>query len=298
VFSKGSLGYAEISSNGAWLICGGGFGHWGYALNLDRERSANGTNVWQMYFRREESPDQLLATYEIPATNSISASVLSSNVVANYDLRLIAAPLDLSVHQAKIQCLLHFGKISEARQACRDILKAIPEDWWGNLVNALVLAETKDPDASERLMTQWANRNRNFFSYLDLAYYYQLRKEPQKAAAAMVKATEYDANTDWGDGGNSEFRGYHAAFYACQAGQYQAAVKLCDKLLLVTVNGDYAKNEIRGLRNAAIMASQGKPISITLSANMLVFDPFDSIDLDKLLQTKIDRPRGANRWNE
>jgi hypothetical protein len=52
--------------------------------------------------------------------------------------------------------------------------------------------------------------------------------QPEKAAAAMMKATEYDANIDKGHHHNSEFLGYSAALYAFRSGQYQATIKLCD----------------------------------------------------------------------
>ena len=74
----------------------------------------------------------------------------------------------------------------------------------------------------------------------------------------MVKATEYDANTTWGDGGNSEYRGYSAALYAFKNGEYDAAIKLCDKLLPVKINGDFAKRYLRDLKAASEKMAKGE----------------------------------------
>jgi hypothetical protein len=163
------------------------------------------------------------------------------------------------------------------------MLAKMPENWWANLVCALIMAEEKSGGDAEKFLSAWVARNPNFFSYLDLAYYYQLRRQPGKAAAAMLKATQFDANTSWGHGGNSEYRGYTAAAYAFRSGQYQAAIKLCDKLLPVKINGTYAKQALLELRHAAQQRARGAPAELSWPKDMPAFDPFENLSIGKLV---------------
>jgi hypothetical protein len=47
------------------------------------------------------------------------------------------------------------------------------------------------------------------------------------------------------------------------SGEYQAAITLCDKLLPVTINGNYAKQGLRDLRTSAEDTARGKQASAT-----------------------------------
>jgi tetratricopeptide (TPR) repeat protein len=251
-------GWGSITTNSAHIEFGGGFYHYGYRLELDPGASTGGTNVWQFFLYGEGSGDKHLTTLAVPATNTLPRDSLLKKVVAGYDERLLTSPKDAAAHQGKIQLLLRFNEIAKARAACKDMLSTMPDDWWAQLVNALVLAEEKSSEQAVQALQTWVQKNPNFFSCLDLAYYHQLRNEPTKAAQAMIKATEYDANTTWGHGGNSEFRGYTAAMYAFENGEYDAVLKLCDKLAKVTINGNYAKTGLQNLRSAAERGKRGR----------------------------------------
>lgn len=189
-----------------------------------------------------------------------------------------------SASQSKIQLLLRFGKVREAREACALMLKQRPAHWWAQLVNALVKDAQGAPQQAEQQLAAWVKQNPNFFSYLDLAYFYQFKEQPQKAAAAMAEATRYTAETEWGHDGNSEYRGYAAAWYAYHRGQYAATLKMCNHLLPVKINGDYAKPALRALREAAQKRLAGKPASLKWHEDMSVFNPFDVVDINRLLQ--------------
>ena len=78
---------------------------------------------------------------------------------------------------------------------------------------------------------------------MDLAYFHQLLGNPGKAAAAMRQSTSYTGNIPWGHGGNAEHRGYTAAMYAYQSGEYETVVQLCDHLLSVKINDNEGNRE-------------------------------------------------------
>ena len=214
-----------------------------------------------------------------------------ARVLPVYDAQIAAKASDPEqcegVFQNKIQLLLRFDKVTDARKTCQTMLTTLPDYWWGYLINALILTQTQSAAQGEQFLRRWVERQPNFFSYLDLAYYYQLEQQPQRAAEAMIAATAYDANVDWGHDGNAEYRGYTAAMYALKSGQYPAAIRLCDKLLTVTVNRGYAKSALQALREAATRRAAGQPAALRWDEDMERFDPFRKIDLEKLLQ----RPR-------
>ncbi len=255
-------GWLSVSPDQARIEMGGGLYHYGYLLTRDNQASIADTNVWQLFLYGEDADDKLLLTLRILKTEAMSATSLFEAVLPGYDEQLAAHPDSLEAHQGKIQFLLHFNRVDEARAAVKELLHTMPDTWWANLVNALVVAETQSPEQAEQSLLDWVKREPNFFKYLDLAYYYQLQQQPQKAAQAMLVATQYNANTTWGHGGNAEFRGYNAAMYAFRSKQYEAAIKLSDKLLGVTINGNYAREDLLKLKDAAMKNTAGEKASL------------------------------------
>jgi hypothetical protein len=286
--------HGRVRPDGAYVEFGGGFYHFGYALRRAEEGAlsltGSSTNVWQLFFLSEGSSDKLLYTVRLPATNRLETTALLRQVGEGYDA-LIAASSDderVGLYQGKIQMFLRCDRVMEARAVCRDMLRQMPDEWWAVLVVALVNVSEKREEPG-LTMHKWVLQNPNFFSYLDLAYYYQLQGQPKEAAAAMIKATEYDANVGWGHGGNAEHRGYAAAMDAFRAGEYAATIKLCDHLLPITINGDYAKAGLRDLKTAASRRSRGEEATVSWNSAIAVFDAFEHVDIEELLQRKVQR---------
>ena len=75
--------------------------------------------------------------------------------------------------------------------------------------------------------------------------------------------------------------------YAYESGNYATCAQLCDKLVAVTVNGDYAKLGLNELRQAAHRAKQGEIADVKWENEILPFDAFDMVDLKKLLETRV-----------
>jgi hypothetical protein len=79
-----------------------------------------------------------------------------------------------------------------------------------------------------------------------------------------------------------EHRSGIAAMLAFNTGEYAAAVRLCDKLLAVTVNGAYARQALRALRDAADATANGRPVAVAWDREMSPFEPFARTGLSRL----------------
>jgi Flp pilus assembly protein TadD len=283
-------GWGTVSSNHAHVEMGGGFHHFGYHLERDDQVSTPETNVWQLFLYDEGSREKHLQTIKLARTDHLSPEEVLAGVSSGLDEQLRKNPKAQYAYQAKIQIYLRFGHVAEARQVCKDMLKSMPDDWWAILINSFLLEEEGPYDQAENLIIQWVKKDENFFRYLDLAYFYHLTNRPRKAAEAIIKATAFDANTNWGERGNSEFRGYTAAMCAYRAGDYDATIRLCEHLLPVKINGNYAKAGLTDLKEAAQKAKQGQMADVKWSKNIGPFDAFEKMDIEKLLGHNVPRP--------
>jgi hypothetical protein len=70
--------------------------------------------------------------------------------------------------------------------------------------------------------------------------------------------------------------------YLFETGHHATVIRLCDVLLLVTENGDYAKPALRALRAAAVEAEAGRPVQFQPAEDMLPFNPYEYTDLPAL----------------
>jgi len=68
--------HGTIQKDSAYIEMGGGFHHYGYRLSLDTQASSAGTNVWQLFMYREESPDRHLLTIHMDATRRLTTDEL------------------------------------------------------------------------------------------------------------------------------------------------------------------------------------------------------------------------------
>ena len=283
-------GRGSVNTTSAHIEMGGGFHHFGYSLSLDESASDATINVWKLQFYSEGSGEKHLTTVSLSKTKRLAPGEIMMMVADGCDRQIATMPDNPAAHQEKIQMYLRFDQIEAAREACRTMLEQLPDDWWAVLVNAL-LNDSLDQDThAEQFIVDWVNKNPNYFRFLDLAYFYQLTNEPIKASTAVKDAIAFDANTEWGHGGNSEYRGYTAAMYAYESGHYAECGELCEKLIGVTINGNYAKRGLSNLLLSAKRAKDGETSIVKWDDAILPFDAFDTIDVEKLLDRKVNRP--------
>ena len=167
-------GTASVSTNYAHVEMGGGFHHFGYHLVHDANASSPRTNAWQLYMYSEGSSDRFLKTFFLHSGQRVPADELLAKVIAGFDKQILGTPQDELAHRGKIQTYLRFDRVKEARDACRSMLQALPDEWWAVLINALINAQEVSSAEGEKDIAKWVEKERNFFRYMDLAYFHQL----------------------------------------------------------------------------------------------------------------------------
>lgn len=283
-------GAVELRVDGARVEFGGGAHRYGYELRRDGELSVPGENSWRLeYYATGEEPE-LLLTLTTRTTEVVDVGTLVTNVTAAYTRQLQAFPSDENAHRGRIRTLVQFGRPARARQACREMLQHMPDEAWPVLVNSLIDTAERGSSLAVRRMEEYVARRPDFLRHLDLAYFHELQQQPVRATEAVRRALAFDANVPAGRGGDTEFRGHHAAMYLYRKGQFEVASALCDKLQRVWINGEYAKPSLRNLQAAADRASHGEVMPVDWPPGIPPFYPFEDIDLSKLLGRPMIRP--------
>jgi hypothetical protein len=274
--------WAEFTSSNAFVEFGGGFYHYGYSLELDAAKSGAGNTVWQLYLCREESPDVLLHTCALPETARYPLALFLSNSLAEYDSRIKASPNDMELYKEKLNLLLQLDR-SQVRPACTNYINLAPDHWWPRLTLALLDAGSGNFNDASTNLVRFVESHPSYSSYIYLAYFYQVTDKPDAAAKAVEKAISYPVVDLKDDQINTECRGYSAGVYLFQAGKYATVVKLCDVLLPVKINGNYAKAALSDLKSAANTALTGVTPAFKPSEAVLQFNPYENFNLTALV---------------
>jgi tetratricopeptide (TPR) repeat protein len=281
-------GFAD--DDGATVHMGDGNCWCEYSLRLDPHASASGTNVYQLYLYGDGPAPRHLSTIRLPAGASFPPDTMLQIVMAGFDADLQKNPADETAYRGRVQAYLQLNHVPEARLAFHQMFKALPDNWWAALGNALLVTEEQSPEHGTHAMVQWVNGHEDFFSYLNLAYFYHLTNRPREAAAAIIKSMDFDANASRGSAEDSKWRGYTAAMCAYRAGDYQASLQLCDYLRAMAMGEDYAKQGLRNLKAASENALKGQVESVPWDDKIVPFDPYERLDIEKLLGRKVPRP--------
>jgi hypothetical protein len=279
--------YGGVASEQADVEFGGGFYHYGYLLKRDAEKSRPGVNVWQMHLLREESPDELLSTFSLPASEKVSVDQIVEKVVRYGDSQIAQATDEYkreSAYQSKIVWLLHFDRIADAQAVCRQMLVKMPDNWWAQLANAMLLSKAQTPAAGEKALREWIKQRPEFCRWLDMAYYFKRQGQSHKMAEAIQEAVRCDVDEEHAHGGNAVYRGYAAAVDALNQGECDAAILLCDKLLTAASSDDYGKPELTALREAAQKGCRNPSACDPYDSELPPFRPFEMVDEAKLFK--------------
>jgi tetratricopeptide (TPR) repeat protein len=274
--------WGVFRTNNAHVEFGGGFYHYGYNLQLAENTPNANTNSWELYFCSEGSPDQLLTHFALSPDACIPVATFVSNTLSEFSRRLAADPTSLDAHKGRIRFLLEYDR-AQVRQACLDAIKALPEHWWPRLALALWESGRGRFAEASKAFNEFAAGKPSYSRYIYLAWFYQTMKRSDEAAAAVEKAVQYPIVDLDDDENNTECRGYSVGVFAYQSGKYGTVIKLCDVLLPIRENGDYAKSALTGLRKAAAAALNGKPENFRPDERILGFNPYRQMELDALL---------------
>ncbi|HVM48600.1 MAG TPA: hypothetical protein VMU04_11265 [Candidatus Acidoferrum sp.] len=275
--------YTRITETNAHVGMGGGFHHYGYFLER-QPNSSERSNLWTLRFLSEGADPKLLATFSTLAAQTIPMSNFVGNALEEYD-RLSKTKQEyaepLWTEQRRIAFLLQFDQ-RRVRDACLSAIHNLPNHWWPRLTLAMVDSAAGKAVQAERDFADWVNAKPSYSHYLCLCYYYQQMGRPEQAAEAIEKGIKCPIIDLEDDLTNTECRGYSAGVYAFRSGKYSTVIKLCDVLLPVRENGDYAKAALRALRSAAVSAQSGTVPPFEPSDQVLGFNPYDHVSLEGL----------------
>jgi hypothetical protein len=248
--------FVTITASNAVVGTGGGFiDFYGYNLERDLTQSARGSNFWRLFFTGRGVTSSPLYAFSTSTSEVVNARDFIEETLAEYQRQAALKQEDiyaLRVQQHRINFLLQ--------------------------VDA---SHGKNPEA-ELELTRWVESNPSYSRYMCLAYFYQVMQKPEQAAAAIEKAITYPIVDLPDDMTNTECRGYSAGVYAFGARKYSTVVKLCDALLPVRENGDYAKAALKDLKAKALAAQAGEQVSFEPSDQVLGFNPYEEVDLGAL----------------
>jgi tetratricopeptide (TPR) repeat protein len=274
---------ALITESNAHIELGGGFHHYGYFLERQLPPSQS-SNQWALMFYSEGADPKVVSTFCTHVSEKIPISNFVANTLAEFDRLSKSKQEDfdpLSVEKNRIAFLIQFDR-TKIRNACVMTIQDFPQHWWPRLTLALIDSAHGREDLATHDFAAWVDSYPGYSRYLYLAYYYQKMDKPVRSAEAIEKAIRYPIVDMDDDVGNSEYRGYSAGVYAFSNGQYATVIKLCDALLPLKVNGDYAKPALSNLRQAAALAQSGKQPSFHPDENIHLFNPYAQMSLDAL----------------
>jgi len=277
--------FVTITASNAVVGTGGGFiDFYGYNLERDLTQSARGSNFWRLFFTGRGVTSSPLYAFSTSTSEVVNARDFIEETLAEYQRQAALKQEDiyaLRVQQHRINFLLQVDR-RRVREACVMATQDLPSHWWPRLALAIVDASHgKNPEA-ELELTRWVESNPSYSRYMCLAYFYQVMQKPEQAAAAIEKAITYPIVDLPDDMTNTECRGYSAGVYAFGARKYSTVVKLCDALLPVRENGDYAKAALKDLKAKALAAQAGEQVSFEPSDQVLGFNPYEEVDLGAL----------------
>jgi hypothetical protein len=123
----------------------------------------------------------------------------------------------------------------------------------------------------------------SYSRYIYLAYFYQLQEKPDEAAKAVEKAVTFPIIDLADDDQNTECRGYSIGVYLYEHGKYSSVIKLCDALLPVRINGNYAKIALEDLKASAQISISGGNPNFARSDSVLGFNVYENFDIRSIL---------------
>lgn len=265
---KKRRGCGYISEKAAGVEMGGGFYHYGYRVVLDESASDATTNVWSLYFHSEGARDKQLLTLKLPSSRRLSSDELLEKVLGGFDERLAKKPRDIEAYKGKVQLLLRHGKVAEARGACREWTKRMPNHWLPRLTYAHVSSRLGETDAAGEELAGWVSKHENFAHYIYLVLFNMREGREQASTDAIQKALDQPFVEPRGSQGNKFYLGHNAAVFAYMEGDYNLCLAMCNKML-----ADKRKEESMRRRIFKIKAAT----QLMLGSQKLALESLDSI---------------------
>jgi hypothetical protein len=239
---------------------------------------------WHLSFVGHGGSPGPLYSFATATSEVITVSEFITNTLAEYQ-RESAVKQDeiykLRIQENRINFLRQFDR-PRVREACAEAVRNMPTHWWPRLTLAIVDASHGRYREANKELVDWVESNPSYSRYIYLAYFYQVMEKPDEAAMAMGRAITCPIVDLPDDITNTECRGYSAAIYALRSRKYSTVVKLCDALLPVRDNAEFAKAALKLLKEAALYGQSGEVPDFQPSEEMLLFNPYEEVDLGTL----------------
>lgn len=277
----------QVHTNGTTLSTGSGMaGFWGYRLMRDTNAVSAVSNLWHLsYFGPGRSEIEGFSTnfpsFWLAKDDRFDRSELIESALNAYDREVKQAAAVTIVMQGRINFVRELLP-ARLQEICEEGVRRSPDHWWPQLTLALLGSARGPRTGAVEVFTDYVRRQPSFSRYLWVAYLNQVLGRDADAADAVEQAIQQPVVDLPDDVWNTEDRGYTAGVYLLTTGHYATVVRLCDALLLVGENGDYAKPDLQALRVAAAEAAAGRPVSFQRSEDMGMWDPYEYTDLQAL----------------
>lgn len=282
--SEMKTGYLSLHAQGAALLMGGGFYHYRYILELDQRSSTPDRNVWDLYQGNDSTEEPLhLHRFETDPSETIPIEPILQRVMADLDQQIAKYPSKIRTYRTKIDTLVRFHRYREAQAACKQMAVQSPRVIWPVLIDAMIRSAQGNATEAEILLQDWVKTHPGFTQYMDLAYFYEVQGEPEKAASAIRQAIEFRVSTSpssWSFEEDADLRGYRAAMFAYNSGSYETTIVLCDHLMTDNVNRMLIYKGFQEIKSTAetLLKTPGAPPELTWDTNIQKYTPLGDLE--------------------
>lgn len=253
-----SIGHprVNITTNGAFVEMGGGFHHFGYRLELDNTSSGDQTNLWILSLYSEGSPQTRLTEVALSKNRLLTKQEIVSRVAAGFDRRLASSPKDDEAFKGKVLFLLRSGEIEQAKTTCMTWAQVRHNYWMPQSTLAHIRSRLNESEAAEKDFTAWVSEHANFPNYIYLFLFNMREGRAAPALAAIRNALAQPFVEPLNSDGNKFYLGHNAAVLAFAQGEFDLALKLCDKMLSDSRDEKWWRRKVWKTR-AAILFMKG-----------------------------------------
>ncbi len=277
----------RVYAKGTTLVAGSGMaGFWGYRLMRDTNVVSAVSNLWHLsYFGPGRSEGEGFSTnlpnFWLAKNDQVNRDELIENALNAYAREVKRGYAVTIPMQARVNFVRELAP-ARLQEICEEAVRNCPDHWWPRLTLALLSSVSGPRPGAVEAFSEYVRRQPSYSRYLWLAYLHQVLGRDADAAAVVEQAIRQPVIDLHDDMWNTEARGYAAGVHLLTTGHHATVVRLCDALLPVRENGDYAKPALQALRAAASDAAAGHPAPFQRSEQMVELDPYEYTDLEAI----------------
>ncbi len=249
-------GWGNVSPERALIEMGGGFCHFGYTLELDKDDSIGNQHVWRLFLHDESSGKTLLSTVRVNKDAKLSENEIVNTVTAGYDSLIASKPSNPATRQLKVQFLLGYGRMSSAVETCSEWVKIAPDSWLAQFLLAHLRCRCGQADQAATDFTAWVDQHPAFPCYVYLALFNTREARPAPALTAIRRAMDQPFVEPPEASGNKFYLAHNAAVIAFVQKDYKLSRAICETALADDRKEDSWRRELLKLL-AAISVLEG-----------------------------------------